>query len=150
MSRSVWTTTTQAARRLLTAPARTAARSTRRRLSYAPELDGAADPGEVVWTLVTFEEDATRHKDRPVLVVGRKDERTVLALMLSSQRWRRRHRHWLALGAGAWDGERRESFVRLDRVLELDERALRREGAVLAKERFELVSARLRERYGWS
>jgi hypothetical protein len=44
----------------------------------------------------------------------------------------------------------RESFVRLDRVLELDERSLRREGAVLAVDRFELVCSRLREHYGWS
>jgi mRNA-degrading endonuclease toxin of MazEF toxin-antitoxin module len=155
MSRPVWTTTTRAvsAARRLVAPgraARTATGSAPRRLSYAPELDGAADPGEVVWASVTFEEDPTRHKDRPVLVVGRADERTVLALMLSSQRWRRRHRHWLPLGPGAWDGEQRESFVRLDRVLELDERGLRREGAVLAADRFERVCGRLRERYGWS
>jgi hypothetical protein len=47
------------------------------RLSYAPELDGAAHPGEVVWTRVALEEDPARHKDRPVLVVGRKDAHTV-------------------------------------------------------------------------
>ncbi len=42
-----------------------------RRISYAPDLDGAADPGEVVWTWVPFEEDAAQGKDRPVLVVAR-------------------------------------------------------------------------------
>ncbi|MDT5251880.1 MAG: hypothetical protein QOH07_824 [Mycobacterium sp.] len=55
-----------------------------RRLVYSPDLDGRADPGEVVWTWVTYEEDPTRGKDRPVLVVGR-DRATLLGLMMSSQ-----------------------------------------------------------------
>ena len=42
-----------------------------RKLVYAPDLDGRADPGEIVWTWVVFEDDPTRGKDRPVLVVGR-------------------------------------------------------------------------------
>src|ERR1700682_1667148 len=40
-----------------------------RKLVYSPDLDGRADPGEVVWTWVTYEEDPTRGTDRPVLVV---------------------------------------------------------------------------------
>ena len=40
------------------------------RFAYAPEHDGHPDPGEVVWTWVPFEEDATRGKDRPVVVLG--------------------------------------------------------------------------------
>ena len=55
-----------------------------RRVVYAPDLDGRADPGEIVWTWVVYEDDPTRGKDRPVLVVGR-DQRTLLGLMLSSQ-----------------------------------------------------------------
>src|SRR6516162_4329483 len=42
-----------------------------RKLVYAPDLDGRADPGEIVWTWVVYEDDPTRGKDRPVLVVGR-------------------------------------------------------------------------------
>ena len=42
-----------------------------RRLVYAPDLDGRADPGEIVWTWVVYEDDPSRGKDRPVLVVGR-------------------------------------------------------------------------------
>ena len=135
------------------APGRTATttdRGTLRRLSYAPELDGAADPGEVVWALVAFEEGDGRVKDRPLLVVGRKDEHTVLALMLSSRLRRGRDRDWLDLGRGAWDGRRRRSFVRLDRVLELHENALRREGAVVLAAQFDQVCRLLRSRYGWS
>lgn len=125
-------------------------RSRARRLSYAPDLDGAADPGEVVWAMVTFEEDDQQGKDRPLLVVARKDDHTVLALLLSSRRHRRHGKDWLHLGRGAWDAQGRRSWVRLDRVLELAEDGLRREGAVLAPGPFERVCAELRTRYGWS
>ena len=120
-----------------------------RRIAYAPNLDGDADPGEVVWTWVRYEEDPGQGKDRPVLVVGR-DGRTLLGLMLSSQSDRDGQRDWLALGAGAWDAERRPSWIRLDRVLEVDEDGIRREGAVLDRARFEQVAAALRRDHGWA
>jgi len=120
-----------------------------RRIAYAPNLDGDADPGEVVWTWVRYEEDPGHGKDRPVLVVGR-DGRTLLGLMLSSQSDRDGQRDWLALGAGAWDAERRPSWIRLDRVLEVDEDGIRREGAILDRARFDRVADALRERYGWA
>lgn len=119
-----------------------------RHLSYSPDLDGAADPGEVVWTWVEYEEHDGRGKDRPVLVVGR-DSDGLLGLMLSSNPARAGQPHWLALGSGAWDGEQRASWVRLDRVLAVQERGIRREGAVLARDRFDRVAAVLREDYGW-
>ena len=31
-----------------------------RKLVYAPDLDGRADPGEIVWTWVVYEDDPTR------------------------------------------------------------------------------------------
>ena len=117
-------------------------------LQYSPRLDGAADPGEVVWTWVPYEEDESRGKDRPVLVVGR-DSDELLGLMLSSNAEREGQRHWLGLGAGAWDGEHRSSWIRLDRVLSVPEHGIRREGAVLERERFELVADHLRRSYGW-
>ncbi len=54
------------------------------RVEYAPRGDDRADPGEVVWGWVPYEEDHSRGKDRPALVVGR-DGRWVLALMLTSR-----------------------------------------------------------------
>ena len=48
-------------------------RERRPHVSYAPDMDGAADPGEIVWTWVPFEEDPAQGKDRPVLVVARAD-----------------------------------------------------------------------------
>ena len=86
-----------------------------RHLEYSPNLDGDADPGEIVWTWVKYEDDPSQGKDRPVLVVGRTG-RTLLGLMLSSQSERNGRRNWLALGPGDWDREARPSWIRLDRV----------------------------------
>jgi hypothetical protein len=120
-----------------------------RKISYAPDLDGRADPGEVVWTWVVYEEDPSRGKDRPVLVVGR-DHSVLLGLMLSSQERHAREPHWIGIGTGGWDYDARASWVRLDRVLDVPEEGIRREGAVLAREAFESVAARLRAEYSWS
>ncbi|QLL05846.1 type II toxin-antitoxin system PemK/MazF family toxin [Mycobacterium vicinigordonae] len=119
-----------------------------RKIVYAPDLDGKADPGEIVWTWVVYEDDPTRGKDRPVLVVGR--ERTVLlGLMLSSQEHHAGQREWVGIGSGDWDYEGRESWVRLDRVLDVPEEGIRREGAILDRETFDVVAARLRAEYSW-
>jgi len=119
-----------------------------RHLEYSPRLDGQADPGEVVWTWVPFEEDASQGKDRPVLVVGRQGK-SLLGLMLSSAERRDGQANWYALGAGAWDHEHRPSWVRLDRVLDVHESAVRREGAILDRQRFNAVAGKLRTGYGW-
>ena len=124
------------------------------RTEYSPDLDGAADPGEIVWTWVPYEEDATQGKDRPVLVVGWDGEH-VLALMLTSkdhdrnaEREARRGRYWLDIGAGPWDSRRRESEVRLDRVLRLDPATIRREGAIVEPALFAHVTSALAELRG--
>jgi hypothetical protein len=120
-----------------------------RKLVYAPDLDGRADPGEIVWTWVVYEDDPSRGKDRPVLVVGR-DRRTLLGLMLSSQDHHRNDPDWVSIGSGSWDYEGRASWVRLDRVLDVPEEGIRREGAILERETFEVIAARLRAEYSWS
>lgn len=43
----------------------------------------------------------------------------------------------------------RESWVRLDRVLDVPEESIRREGAILEREVFDVVAARLRADYAW-
>ena len=119
---------------------------------YAPDLDGDPDPGEIVWAWVPFEEDHSRGKDRPVLVVGH-DGPWLLALMLSSRDHDTRPGHpgeeWLDLGVGAWDARRRPSEVRVDRVVRLAPDAVRREGAVLDRLRFDQVVGSLRQQGGW-
>jgi len=119
-------------------------------LTYAPQPDGQPDPGEIVWTWVPYEEDHRQGKDRPVLLVGR-DGRWLLALMLTSKDHDRDHaqearhgRHWQDIGSGAWDGKGRPSEVRVDRILRVDPAAVRREGAVLDRERFDEVAAAVR------
>ncbi|WP_327147911.1 type II toxin-antitoxin system PemK/MazF family toxin [Nocardia sp. NBC_01329] len=120
-----------------------------RRVVYAPQLDGRADPGEIVWTWVPFEEDPSNGKDRPVLVVGR-DGVTLLGLMLSSNPVRGNDPDWIGIGAGTWDHQGRESWVRLDRVLDVPEDGIRREGAILPRALFDLVAHRLVREYRWS
>jgi PemK-like, MazF-like toxin of type II toxin-antitoxin system len=119
-----------------------------RKLVYTPNLDGRADPGEIVWTWVVYEDDPSRGKDRPVLVVGR-DRSVLLGLMVSSQERHSAHPDWVGIGSGEWDYEGRPSWVRLDRVLDVPEEGIRREGAILARDLFDVVAARLRADYAW-
>ena len=84
-----------------------------------------------------------------MLVVGR-EGRDLVGLMLSSQADHADDRNWVGIGSGAWDGQGRPSYVRLDRVIEVGEHDIRREGAVLDERRFERVADALRSGYGWS
>jgi hypothetical protein len=119
--------------------------------AYEPHPnDDYADPGEIVWTWVPFEDDPSQGKDRPVLVIGY-DGPHVLALMLTSKDHDRdaadeaRHgRHWFDIGTGAWDRDRRPSEVRVDRILTVDPGGIRREGATLDRKRFDTVVAAVR------
>ncbi|HEV7468840.1 MAG: uncharacterized protein JWQ37_3857 [Blastococcus sp.] len=124
-------------------------------VEYRPRDDGRADPGEVVWAWVPYDENDGRGKDRPVLVIGRRAG-DLLALMLSSQDHDRdaadeaRHgRIWTDLGSGSWDSRGRASEVRLDRLLVLDPATVRREGAALDRARFDRVVAEARRVQGW-
>lgn len=110
----------------------------RAQVAYAPVADGDADPGEVVWTWVPYEDDPAQGKDRPVVVIGHLGG-DVAALQLTSRGHDDRHHH--ALGSGSWDHEGRSSWVKLDRVLQLDPDGIRREGAVLDRPRFDSVVA---------
>ncbi|HSJ20652.1 MAG TPA: type II toxin-antitoxin system PemK/MazF family toxin [Nocardioidaceae bacterium] len=114
-------------------------------VGYAPELDGELDPGEVVWAWVPYEDDPSQGKDRPVLVVGRQGE-TLFALQLTSQDHdldaddeARHGRYWMDIGTGDWDQQGRPSEVRLDRLIRLEERGVRREGAILDRTTFDAV-----------
>jgi hypothetical protein len=98
---------------------------------------------------VVYKNDPSKGKDRPVLVVGR-DRSTLLGLMLSSQEHHQGERNWVGIGSGSWDYEARPSWVRLDRVLDVPEEGIRREGAILERTTFEIVAARLRAEYSWS
>lgn len=118
---------------------------------HAVEIDGEPDPGEVVWAWVPYEDDPRRGKDRPVLLLAH-HEGEWLALMLTSRdhtpdpaREARQGRYWMDVGSGGWDRAGRPSEVRLDRLVRLDDAAIRREGAGLPKPVFDAVVARARE-----
>ncbi len=117
--------------------------------AYAPEADGAPDPGEIVWAWVPFEDDPTQGKDRPVLLLCRVEPLGPwLGLQLSSKdhdrdaadeaRW---GRFWMDIGPGAWDPAGRPSEVRLDHAILLEDAVIRREGAALDRSMFESVVA---------
>ena len=112
--------------------------------AYSPKPDGRPDPGEIVWTWVPFEEDHRQGKDRPVLLVGR-DGPWLLALQLTSKDHdgrpvSARGPRWVDIGSGGWDRQGRPSEVRVDRVVRVDPKAVRREGAVLSRQRFDAVA----------
>lgn len=100
--------------------------------SYSPALDGDPDPGEVVWTWVPYVENDGRGKDRPVLIIARIDATSFAACYLSTKE----HDGFVSIGSGGWDPEGRESFLSPERVLQVDETGMRREGQALALPRF--------------
>ena len=86
--------------------------------------EGGEDLGEEVTILAG--EDATKRPVRGLV------------------RWRiENDEAWLDLGSGEWDAARRPSEVRLDRVVRVDPAVVRREGAVLDRRRFDLVTRSL-------
>ena len=122
-------------------PGRAAAYRGRVQLAYSPHADGHADPGEVVWTWVPYEEDPRTGKDRPVLVVGTATDAPTgtLAVLPLTSRDRSGQPGWVALGPGRWDAQGRASSVRVDRVLAVAPGSVRREGAAVDRARFEQV-----------
>jgi len=122
------------------------------RVAYRPAPNGLPEPGEIVWTWVPFEEDYSRGKDRPVLLVGSRG-RYLLGLMLTSKDHDgdpRRANDYVDIGAGPWDRQGRPSEASLDRVLQISARDVRREGAILDAGRFRTVASALRRTRGWS
>lgn len=114
--------------------------------TWAGDRDGRPDPGEVVWTWVPYEDDPSQGKDRPVLLIGRRGDGTLAALQMTSQdhdadaaQEARAGRYWMDIGSGPWDAQGRPSEVRLNRLIDVREADVRREGAVLSREVYERV-----------
>ena len=121
--------------------------------SYQPIMDGDADPGEVVWTWVPYQEDASVGKDRPAVVIGAQGEGVYLLQLTSKDHTREAAqeaaagRYWFDIGTGAWDSKGRPSEVRLDRALWVKATDVRREGAILPKKTWQFIVDALEEHY---
>jgi len=118
------------------------------RLAYAPSRNGRPDAGEVVWAWVPFQEDPTRGKDRPLLIIATHDAQNVLALKLTSKS-HDRERDYLSIGSGAWDAQGRPSWVDIDQVYRVHRAGIRREAGALPRDAFDRVARVLTTRYGW-
>ncbi len=111
---------------------------------YSPEMDGDPDPGEVVWTWVPYEEDPSQGKDRPVVIVGRRGSMLVGVPLTSKQH---DNEAQVAVGTGSWDREGRPSYAKLERLLEVDPKKVRREGAILSRSHFDDVVAGVKRQH---
>lgn len=119
-------------------------------ISYRPEVNGVADPGEVVWAWVPYEDDPTQGKDRPVLVIATEGD-SVFGLPMTSkdhdrdaEQEARAGRLWMDVGSGPWDPRGRPSEVRLNRLLTLAADDVRREGAAIDPRLFAAVVAAMK------
>ncbi len=119
------------------------------RIDYAPDRDGDPDAGEVIWTWVPYDENDGRGKDRPVLVIGRQSADRVYAVRMTSKH-REGARDLLPLGTGPWDAQGRPSWVDVDALYSVHARGMRREAAVLDRERYAGIARALGSRYGWT
>jgi hypothetical protein len=110
-------------------------------ITYAPHPGADADPGEVVWTWVPYEDDPSQGKDRPVALVGRRRGQLVGVALTSKGGGRDE----VLVGVGAWDPKRRPSYAKLDRILDVDGTKVRRVGGVLDRKRFDALVGALRQ-----
>ena len=121
--------------------------------SYQPIMDGDADPGEVVWTWVPYQEDTSVGKDRPAVVIGAQGEGVYLLQLTSKDHTREAAqeaaagRYWFDIGTGAWDSKGRPSEVRLDRALWVKATDVRREGSILPEVTWRRIVDALEEHY---
>lgn len=120
-----------------------------RPIFYAPDMDGQADPGEVVWIWAPADGVGNPPRERAMVVVGR-TRSTILGLLISCNPEHRGDDAWIDIGAGGWDERGRQSWVRVDRILEVSELGTRRQGTVVPRGRFERLANRLRNEFSWA
>lgn len=110
--------------------------------AYAPDRNGHADPGEVIWTWVPYSDDPSIGKDRPALVLAERGHSLIVAQLTSKnhdldrQQEAAEGRYWFKVGSGDWDRKHRTSFMRVDRLIQIQPDAMRREGGRLPEDVF--------------
>lgn len=111
---------------------------------YAPDMDGQAAPGEVVW----FTAPTTPPSVQPLLIVARAKQ-YVIGLLISSDSRHAKQDNWLGIGSGAWDPSGQPTWVRLDKVITVPEIDVRRQAAIIPRHSFERIAHRLQADFGW-
>jgi PemK-like, MazF-like toxin of type II toxin-antitoxin system len=107
-------------------------------VAYDPHPDGKPDPGEVVWAWIPYEEDPTRGKDRPGVVVGWAGGDVAIVPLTSKH-----HPGQVPVGRGTWDRFGRASEAKVDRMFAIARNDVRREGATLDRAVFDRIVAAL-------
>ncbi|MHA2789536.1 type II toxin-antitoxin system PemK/MazF family toxin [Corynebacterium sp. S7] len=115
-----------------------------RSIYYSSDLDGYAEPGEVVWVTVP----STPPQERSMLVIGR-NMQNVLGLLISSHEGHANKSEWLEIGNGEWDTSATQCWLRLDKTIVVPETQVSRRGILFPRSRFELVANRLRATFRW-
>ena len=122
-----------------------------RKLVYAPDLDGRADPGEVVWTWVVYEDDPTRGKDRPGAGGGPRPSHPARADAVQPGAPRTTTANWVGIGSGPWDYEgTARAGCGWTGCSTCPRRAFAAKARSWSARSFDVVAARLRAEYSWS
>lgn len=126
---------------------KTPTRDLARPVLYAPDMDGQADSGEVVWVNIRTRKSGELER-RAVVIVGR-NRHHLMGLLISSNENHATEDNWLRIGHGPWNYDADENWVRLDKVLQFPEESIQRRGVSMPERRYERIATQLRRRYGW-
>ena len=96
-----------------------------------------------MWTWVPYEDDPTKGKDRPVVIIGRSGN-DLAGVPLTSKN---KGHGAVSVGTGGWDRSGRPSWAKVDQLIVVRERDVRREGSVLDRQRFDAVVAGVGEHH---
>lgn len=141
LGRAKGATRPRVARSLRVEPTARLARS----IYYSSDLDGHAEPGEVVWATVPSHPP----QERSMLVIGRQQHK-VLGLLISSNSQHAADSSWLEIGNGEWDEDGAQCWLCLDKTMIVPEIEVLRRGILFPQRRFNIVANRLRSMFNWS
>lgn len=121
-----------------------------RAVVFGPDIDGPVDAGEIVWLWVPEHGPGNPPTERTVLVIARSINQDLLGLLISPDDAHDGDRDWFPIGSGQWQATGEPCWVRLDKVIQVPEDWVRRQGALLPERRFDRVARALRSRFGWT
>lgn len=120
-----------------------------RAIAYAPDIDGQVEAGEIAWLWVPAYGPENPPAERAMVVVGRANREDVLGLLISPEQCHDEEQNWLAIGPGGWNPSGETCWVRVDKLIQVPEHSVRRQGVLLPEARFDRIARVLRTRFGW-